>query len=216
MTRILIIEDQPVMRKNLMFTLKLEGYHVTAAENGSEGIAAAKAQPPDLIISDIMMPEADGYAVLKALREHPPTRMVPFIFLTAKGEKTDVRTGMNLGADDYLAKPVETEELLAAVESRLARHAIFLHELRHAGSAPPDFSSPDPIEKALGVSPREAEVLLWVAQGKSNAEICSILGTAESTIKRHLSNVFDKLGIDSRHAATIQVLEVLSGRSAGA
>ena len=84
--------------------------------------------------------------------------------------------------------------------------------MRNATAAPPDFSSAAPIENALGVSPREAEVLLWVAQGKSNAEASTILGTAEGTVKRHLSNIFDKLGIDSRHAATIQVLEVLSAR----
>lgn len=214
MTRILIIEDQPVMRKNLAFTLEMEGYHVTSAPNGREGIAAARAQTPDLILSDIMMPEADGYEVLRTLRAHAATRLVPFIFLTAKGEKPDIRAGMNMGADDYLSKPVETADLLAAVESRLSRHAAHLHALRHATAAPPDFSCAAPIEKALGVSPREAEVLLWVAQGKSNGEISGILGAAEGTVKRHLSNIFDKLGIDSRHAATIQVLDVLSGRTA--
>ena len=214
MTTILIIEDQPVMRKNLAFTLEMEGYKVTTAANGREGIAAAKAGIPDLILSDIMMPEADGYEVIQTLRADPATHMIPFIFLTAKGEKPDIRTGMNMGADDYLSKPVETGDLLAAVETRLARHAAHLHAMRHSSAAPPDFSSSAPIEKALGVSPREAEVLLWVAQGKSNGEIGSILGAAEGTVKRHLSNVFDKLGIDSRHAATIQVLEVLSGRGA--
>lgn len=212
MTRILIIEDQPVMRKNLAFTLEIEGYHVTSASNGREGIAAAKTNVPDLVLSDIMMPEADGYEVLRTLRANPATRLVPFIFLTAKGEKPDIRTGMNMGADDYLSKPVETADLLAAVESRLSRHAAHLHAMRNATAAPPDFSSAAPIENALGVSPREAEVLLWVAQGKSNAEASTILGTAEGTVKRHLSNIFDKLGIDSRHAATIQVLEVLSAR----
>lgn len=213
MTRILIIEDQPVMRKNIAFALEMEGYTMFTAANGREGIAEARVRKPDLILCDIMMPEADGYEVIRTLRADPETRLIPFIFLTAKGEKPDIRAGMNLGADDYLAKPVETEDLLAAVETRLARHAAHQHAIRHAAAAPPDFSSPAPIEKALGVSPREAEVLLWVAQGKSNAEISGILGAAEGTIKRHLSNIFDKLGLDSRHAATVQVLEVLSGRS---
>jgi DNA-binding NarL/FixJ family response regulator len=210
MTHILIIEDQPVMRKNLSLMLQMEGYELSTASNGREGIDTALKRPPDLILCDIMMPEADGYEVLRTLRANEPTRMTPFIFLTAKGEKPDIRSGMNLGADDYLTKPVESSDLLAAVETRLARHAAHQHALSNVAATPPDFTSPAPIEKALGVSPREAEVLLWVAQGKSNGEISTILGAAEGTIKRHLSNVFDKLGIDSRHAATIQVLEVLS------
>jgi DNA-binding NarL/FixJ family response regulator len=213
MTHILLIEDQPVMRKNLALMLEMEGYRLTSASNGKEGIAAATKELPDLILCDIMMPEADGYEVLRTLRKDQSTRMVPFIFLTAKGEKPDIRTGMNLGADDYLSKPVESEDLLAAIETRLARHAAHQHALRHATATPPDFTSPAPIEKALGVSPREAEVLLWVAQGKGNGEISAILGAAEGTIKRHLSNIFDKLGIDSRHAATILVLDVLTGRA---
>jgi len=100
MTHILIIEDQPVMRKNLALMLELEGYRLTTASNGREGIAAAAKELPDLILCDIMMPEADGYEVLRTLRAAQATRMIPFIFLTAKGEKPDIRTGMNLGADD--------------------------------------------------------------------------------------------------------------------
>ena len=213
MTRILLIEDQAVMRRNIAFALEMEGYTMSTAADGREGIAAARSVLPDLILCDIMMPEADGYEVIRTLRADPATRLIPFIFLTAKGEKPDIRAGMNMGADDYLSKPVETADLLAAVESRLARHAMHLHAQRHAAAVPPDFSSPAPVEKALGVSPREAEVLLWVAQGKSNAEIASILGAAEGTIKRHLSNIFDKLGLDSRHAAAVRVLDVLSGRA---
>ena len=210
MIRILIIEDQPVMRKNLAFTLEMEGYQVTAAPNGREGIAAAMAQVPDLVLSDIMMPEADGYEVLRTLRANPATRLVPFIFLTAKGEKPDIRTGMNLGADDYLAKPVETADLLAAVESRLSRHAAHLHAMRHATAAPPDFSSPDPVEKSLGVSPREAEVLLWVAQGKGNHEIAQILGLSIATVKKHTIHIFEKVGVESRTAASLRALEALA------
>lgn len=214
MTTLLIIEDQPVMRKNLAFILEMEGYEVLAAADGKEGIALAKEHLPDLIISDIMMPEVDGYGVIKALREYRPTSMTPFIFLTAKGEKPDIRAGMNMGADDYLAKPVEKVDLLATVSARLERFATHERELRSATLAgtTPDFSSPEPIEKALGVSPREASVLLWVAQGKGNADIAAILDMAENTVKSHLRNVFTKLGLESRHAATVQVLEALSGR----
>src|SRR5689334_24605851 len=110
MKRILVIEDQPVMRRNIQTILEMEGFDVAVAENGRKGVAAAQSAPPDLILCDVMMPELDGYGVLSALREDGKTATIPFIFLTAKGEKNDLRTGMNLGADDYLAKPVSSEE----------------------------------------------------------------------------------------------------------
>jgi DNA-binding NarL/FixJ family response regulator len=215
MKHVLVIEDQPVMRRNLQTILEMEGYTVATAENGAKGVTAARAHPPDLILCDVMMPELDGYGVLAALRQDEKTAMVPFIFLTAKGEKTDLRTGMNLGADDYLAKPVSRDELVSAIQARLARQqahdALLERELSEAGGFNPDFSSAKPLEP-LGLTPKEAEVLLWVAQGKSNADIAIILGMAEKTVKRHLSNLFPKLGVESRNAATLQALEVLSGR----
>jgi DNA-binding NarL/FixJ family response regulator len=213
MKRVLVIEDQPVMRRNLKTILEMEGFIVATAENGARGVAAARAQPPDLILCDVMMPELDGYGVLAALRQDERTATIPFIFLTAKGEKVDLRTGMNLGADDYLAKPVSSEELVAAVQARLARqrahHEHLERELSQAGGFNPDFTSARPLE-SLGLTPKEAEVLLWVAQGKSNADIAVILGMAEKTVKRHLSNLFPKLGVESRNAATLHALEVLS------
>ena len=125
-----------------------------------------------------MMPELDGYGVLTALRESEKTASIPFIFLTAQGEKTDLRTGMNLGADDYLAKPVSSDELMAAINARFARqqaHDQHLErELSEAGGFNPDFLLGKPLE-ALGLTPKEAEVLLWVAQGKGNGDIAILL-----------------------------------------
>lgn len=207
MKKILIIEDQPDMRGNLNIILKMEGYDVLAAGDGREGLSLARHHHPDLIVCDVMMPELDGHGVLKALRDDPGTAHIAFIFLTARGEKRDWRVGMNLGADDYLTKPVNASELIAAIEARLARE-----QHRPPAEFKPDFSSFEPLEKELGLTPREAEVLLWVAQGKGNAEIGVILGTTEHTIKKHLQNTFDKLGIDSRNAATVKVLEVLTTR----
>jgi DNA-binding NarL/FixJ family response regulator len=219
MKRILVIEDQPVMRRNIQTILEMEGFDVATAENGRTGVEAVKAVPPDLILCDVMMPELDGYGVLAALRQDKGTATIPFIFLTAKGEKADLRTGMNLGADDYLAKPVSSDELIAAINARFERqHAHDQHlekELSEAGGFNPDFSSAKPLEK-LGLTPKEAEVLLWVAQGKSNAAIAIILGMAEKTVKRHLSNLFPKLGVEGRNAATVSALELLSARPAKA
>src|SRR5260221_10895703 len=164
MTKILVIEDQPQMRKNLVTILEMENFQVTAAENGRRGGELAKAETPDLVLCDVMMPELDGYGVLQLLRQHKPTATVPFIFLTAKGEKADMRAGMNLGADDYLTKPVAKADLLAAIAARLDRqHAQdrLLQEQIDSIDLKPNFDSAKPLEK-LGLTPREAEVLLWV------------------------------------------------------
>jgi len=119
---------------------------------------------------------------------------------------------MNYGADDYLSKPVGHEELLAAISARLERKRTFDEQAREQLANvqfAPDFSSSAPLEK-LGLTPREAEVLLWVAQGKSNADIAIIAGASEKTVKNHLTHVFEKLGVESRNAATVRALEVLS------
>ena len=120
-TRILVIEDEPEMRRNLALILRMEGFDALAAENGRIGLETALREKPDLVLCDVMMPELDGYGVLRGLRADPSTVGIPFIFLTAKGEKGDQRAGMNLGADDYLTKPVGSQELLEAVTARLQR-----------------------------------------------------------------------------------------------
>src|SRR5688572_12672270 len=96
--KILVIEDDPEMRRNVRTILRLEGFDAVAAENGRRGVELARQQRPDLILCDVMMPELDGYGVLREVHNDPATMNIPFIFLTAKGEKTDVRSGMNLGA----------------------------------------------------------------------------------------------------------------------
>lgn len=121
MTKILVVEDDPNLRAGVVQILELEGYEVFAAENGKIGLELAQKQLPDLILCDVMMPELDGYGLLQALRKDPATEAIPFIFITAKAAKEDLRQGMNLGADDYLTKPFETEELLEAISSRLER-----------------------------------------------------------------------------------------------
>lgn len=118
---ILLIEDNLEMRENTAEILELASYKVTTAENGKIGVKKAKEVIPDLIICDIMMPEMDGYETLYLLGKNDETKHIPFIFLTAKTEKSDLRKGMNLGADDYLTKPFEEMELLQAIEMRLQK-----------------------------------------------------------------------------------------------
>ena len=115
---------------------------------------------------------------------------------------------MNLGADDYLTKPVAKAELLEAIEARLRRS-----EQQANREFKPDFSSSEPL-LVLGLTPRAAEVLLWVAQGKTNADIGTILGISESTVKKHLLEIFEKVGVETRSAATLRALEVLGSPAA--
>lgn len=204
MKKILIIEDEPEMRRNLATILRLEGFQPVVAENGRIGVEAAGREKPDLILCDVMMPELDGHGVIKALHNEPGTMNIPFIFLTAKGEKTDVRGGMNLGADDYLTKPVDKGDLLRAVRMRITRaEQLAKREFQ------PNFESPAPLVK-LGLTPRVAEALLWVAQGKTNGEIAQILGISESTVKKHLLEIFQTLGVETRSAATLRAIEALA------
>lgn len=207
MPKILLIEDQPQMRENVALILELNGFEVTTAEDGRQGVIKARKVRPDLILCDVMMPELDGYGVLHLLRKEESMRAVPFIFLTAKGEKQEQRTGMNLGADDYLTKPCSEADLLSAIQVRLRRTRDI--SLNAAAASRPDFSSAAPLE-SLGLTPREAEVLLWVTQGKSNADTASILGTSEATVRKHLEHIYPKLGIESRGAASLIAIETLS------
>ena len=124
MKTILLIEDDLALRENTAELLELSNYDVITAPNGKIGIQKAIENIPAIIVCDIMMPEVDGYGVIEALSLDEKTMHIPFIFLSAKTERSEVRKGMDLGADDYLTKPFEEEELLSAVESRLAKAEI--------------------------------------------------------------------------------------------
>ncbi len=124
MSKILVIEDELAVRENLIELLEAEDYQTYSTENGLIGILWAYNHLPDLIICDVMMPEIDGYEVLYNLQQDPLTASIPFIFLTAKADKTDIREGMNLGADDYLTKPFTRQEVLGAIASRLSKQKL--------------------------------------------------------------------------------------------
>ena len=121
--RIVVAEDEDAIRENLARMLRIEGFDVAAAANGKEALALVREHLPALILSDVMMPVLDGHGLLQAVRDDPLTSSTPFVFLTARADRSDLRTGMNLGADDYLVKPFQRDELLAAVRARLTRRA---------------------------------------------------------------------------------------------
>lgn len=145
MKTILLIEDDHDMRENTAEILELANYRVMKAENGKRGIEMARQNLPDLVLCDIMMPELDGYGVLHLLGRDPATAEVPFVFLSAKAERGDIRKGMELGADDYLTKPFEESELLNAIEGRLKRSELFRKGFDHSAEGLNNF-----IESARG------------------------------------------------------------------
>jgi len=207
MKRILVIEDEPEMRRNITALLRYHGYDPIEADNGRAGVELARRGKPDLILCDVMMPELDGYGVLQALQQDPELALIPFIFLTAKGEKDDLRSGMDLGADDYLTKPVANADLVRAIEARLRRS-----QQQATREFKPNFSSTEPLLK-LGLTARATETLLWLAQGKTNPDIATILGITESTVKKHVQEIFERLGVETRGAAAVRALEVLGSPS---
>lgn len=133
MKSVLVIDDNQGIRENTAEIMELAGYKTFTAENGKKGVELAVREKPDVIICDIMMPELDGYGVLHLLRKNPETGHIPFIFLTAKTERSDLRKGMEMGADDYVTKPFEEIELLNAVEIRLKKTEVL--QQRYAASA---------------------------------------------------------------------------------
>ncbi len=129
MKKILVVEDAQALRRDIVEMLGYEGFHVEGAENGLVGVERARQYQPDLIICDIMMPGMDGYGVLETLRGDPSTATIPFIFLTARTERLDMRQGMELGADDYLTKPFTAQELIRTVQTRLNKRVQLIDQV---------------------------------------------------------------------------------------
>lgn len=146
MKTVLLIEDNTDIRENMAEILELANYNTLTAADGKEGVAMAVASQPDIIICDIMMPVLDGYGVIHMLQKNEKTQNIPFIFLTAKAERSEIRRGMELGADDYITKPFNGTELLNAIESRL-RKADFVKQ-----SIPADIHGLDTLISTIGGS----------------------------------------------------------------
>lgn len=187
MTKILVIEDEGPIRSNLLEMLDAEGFEVMGAENGRIGVQSARDYLPDLILCDILMPELDGYGVLAELRQDPLTGAIPFVFLTAKADKGDLRQGMELGADDYLVKPFTRDQVLKAVSARLEKQSLVsahfqrkLEELRTniAASLPHEFLTP------LTVILAASEILVHHSDKLEPGEVPVIAGRILASGKR--------------------------------
>lgn len=184
MAKILVIEDEESIRENILDLLEAENFEGIGAINGKVGIKLAIEQIPDLILCDMMMPEVDGHGVIKALRSEPLTATIPFIFLTAKADKSDVRTGMELGADDYITKPCTPQELLKAIAIRLEKQKTIsrqsqktLDELRTNISMSLPHELRTPLNAIMGFS----ELILSEYQVLKESDILEMIGQIQTS-----------------------------------
>ena len=184
MAKILVIEDEESIRENILDLLEAENFEGIGAINGKVGIKLASEQIPDLILCDMMMPEVDGHGVLKALRSEPLTATIPFIFLTAKADKSDIRTGMEQGADDYITKPCTPQELLKAIAIRLEKQKTIsrqsqktLDELRTNISMSLPHELRTPLNAIMGFS----ELILSEYQVLEESDILEMIGQIQAS-----------------------------------
>ena len=198
--KILLVEDEPILRDSIHDTIVSCGFEVAVAENGDEALLLAKTFLPDLIISDILMPESDGYWLLDSVRNDASLRAIPFIFMTAKSERSDIRNGMNLGADDYIVKPFSSAELMNSIQARLSRDEVLKSQLvEPQGNSNGEILDEKEQELILAAIKRltrsEARILDLIAQNKSTVEIAEELFISYKTVENHRANITVKLGI---------------------
>jgi two-component system OmpR family response regulator len=189
--RILVIEDEKQLRENISDTLELNGFDVLSFEAGDKAIRILPVYKPHLILCDIRMPDFDGYWVLLETRKRRFAGQVPFVFISSKTERMDVRTGMDLGADDYLTKPFSAAELISVVNARIERASNYESSITGALS---DADKAQP-EDFIILSPSEKRVISYVAQNETSAEIARKLNISIKTVENHRSNIASKLNI---------------------
>lgn len=194
MKTIAIVEDNADVRENLAEILELSGYKCLQAENGKLGVRLIKENKPDLILCDVMMPELDGFGVLKILNREPELMHIPFMFLTAKAEKSDFRKGMGLGADDYITKPYDDVELLESVEMRLAK-AARLQKIDNSNTGLRRFFDEAKGEKELSQLSEDREVRTYQKKGtiyQKDQHPKWLYYVVEGQVKTIQTNEFDK------------------------
>lgn len=192
--RLLLIDDDPNLILLVKDYLEFRGYEVITAENGREALEVLEQDIPDMIICDVMMPEMDGYSLVKHVREDPKTSWIPVLFLSAKGQSQDRVKGLNTGADVYMVKPFEPEELVAQVESSLKQASRLISHKDKGGENGPTIQVPFDVE----LTPTELRVVQFVARGMANREIAEELNVSQRTIESHVSNMLGKTGLHNR------------------
>ena len=192
--KLLLIDDDPNLILLVKDYLEFRGYNVDTAENGREALEVLDNLVPDMIICDVMMPEMDGYTLVKHIREEPVTNRIPVLFLSAKGQSQDRVKGLNEGADVYMSKPFEPEELVAQVESSLKQIKRWEQGRPKGLDGAPTIVVPHNVE----LTPTETKVVQLVAKGMANREIANQLNVSQRTIESHVSNMLNKTSLNNR------------------
>lgn len=213
MKRILVVDDDKTLLKVLTRFLETQGYLVEQVSSGIEGLKAFEANPPDLVVSDVMMPGMDGLEFCRRLRATSTGQLVPFIFLSGQGELEDRIQGHSIGADDYLTKPFEPRELVAKIEAQMERtrriHAEMIRLMQQLSNnslnggtltqpGSKKSSSVAATEESLPLTPAEQRVFWEVIQGYTNKQISDRLFISPRTVQTHLSNILGKLELENR------------------
>ena len=211
MDKLLVIEDDLILRENLKELLSIHGYDVSTACDGEEGLHAIKSMNPSLVICDIRMPKLNGYELFEEVKNMHESFM-PFLFLSAKVDHQNIRKGMNLGADDYLTKPVNKKDLLAAVETRLKLRAKQLLEISERSSKNINeklvLSTEEANEILAKISKSEKRILYYVAQEKSTQEIAVLLKLSPKTVENHRHHISKKLDLKGGHSVLTLALKI--------
>lgn len=192
--QLLLIDDDPNLILLVKDYLEFRGYQVITAENGREALEVLDRQIPDMIICDVMMPEMDGYALVQHIRQDSRTNWIPVLFLSAKGQSQDRVKGLNTGADVYMVKPFEPEELVAQVEASLKQ----ANRLSKVGSKRSGDSQKIKVPQDVELTPTELKVVQLVARGMANREIAQHLKVSQRTVESHVSNMLNKTNLHNR------------------
>jgi DNA-binding NarL/FixJ family response regulator len=192
--RLLLIDDDPNLILLVKDYLEFRGYEVITAENGREALEVLEQELPDMVICDVMMPEMDGYAFVNQVRQDERTSWIPILFLSAKGQSQDRVKGLNIGADVYMVKPFEPEELVAQVEASLKQA---FRQRQQAGSGG-DNESKIQVPFDVHLTQTELRVVQFVARGLANRDIAEELNVSQRTVESHVSNMLGKTGLHNR------------------
>lgn len=199
MKKILIVDDDITLRTALTRYLENRGYAIQDASSGVEGLTAFEQDTPDLVVSDVLMPEMDGLEFCRRLRATRSGQLVPFIFLSSRREVDDRVQGHKMGADDYLVKPFEPRELVAKIEAQLERSRRIHSEIVRLMQRPAAAAElPAPPTMPLPLTPAEEKVFWEVIQGFTNKQIGDRLFVSPRTVQTHLSNILGKLQLENR------------------
>jgi DNA-binding NarL/FixJ family response regulator len=194
--QLLLIDDDPNLILLVKDYLEFRGYEVITAENGREALEVLERQLPDMMICDVMMPEMDGYAFVEQIRQDPRTSWIPVLFLSAKGQSQDRIKGLSKGADVYMVKPFEPEELVAQVESSIKQANRFINN--SGGKQGKELSPTINVPFDVDLTPTELKVVQFVAQGMKNQDIAEKMSVSQRTIESHVSNMLGKTGLKNR------------------